>query len=148
VEERFRTIDGELSLYGAGLDERPQAVVLNKTDLLPEPPVFSLEDGRIVGVFPVSCATGAGIEELKLALFRLCPAAPEPVLVEAPELPEFLEYRPQPPARRTYRIYRTDRGFRIVGEAPVGEELETVLKAAGARKGQEVEIGDDVLEWQ
>ena len=50
--------------------------------------------------------------------------------------------------RRTYRIYRTDRGFRIIGDAPVGEELEAVLKAAGARKGQDVEIGDEVLEWQ
>ena len=148
VEERFRTIDTELSLYGAGLDERPQAIVLNKIDLLPEPPAFPLEDERIVGVFPVSCATGAGIRELELALFRLCPAAPEPVFEEAPELPEFLEYRPQPPARRTYRIYRTDRGFRIIGEAPEGDELEAVLKAAGARKGQEVEIGEETLEWQ
>ena len=25
IEERFRTIDRELALYGAGLDERPQA---------------------------------------------------------------------------------------------------------------------------
>jgi GTP-binding protein len=148
VEERFRTIDRELGLYGAGLDERPQAVVLNKIDLLPEPPAFGLEDERVVGVFPVSCATGAGIDELKLALFRLCPAAPEPVLEEAPELPDFLEYRPQPPARRAYRVYRTDRGFRIVGAAPEGEELERILKAAGARKGQEVEIGEEVLEWQ
>jgi GTP-binding protein len=148
VEERFRTIDTELALYGAGLDERPQAIVLNKIDLLPEPPQLRIGDERIVGVFPVSCATGAGIEALKLALFRLCPAAPEPVFDDAPELPEFLEYRPQPPARRTYRIYRTDRGFRIVGEAPEGEELEAVLKAAGARKGQEVEIGEETLEWQ
>jgi hypothetical protein len=30
----------------------------------------------------------------------------------------------------------------------VGEELEAVLKAAGAHKGQDVEIGDEVLEWQ
>ena len=147
VEERFRTIDRELALYGAGLDERPQAIVLNKIDLLPEPPGFPVEDERIVGVFPVSCATGAGIDELKLALFRLCPAAPEPARRRR-ELPDFLEYRPQPPARRTYRIYRTDRGFRIIGEAPQGEELEAVLRAAGARKGQEVEIGDEVLEWQ
>jgi GTP-binding protein len=146
--DRFRTIDRELALYGAGLDERPQAVVLNKIDLLPEPPVFELEDERIVATFAVSCATGAGIEELKLALFRLCPAAPEPVFEEAPELPEFLEYRPQPPARRAYRIYRTDRGFRVVGEAPQGEELEAALRAAGARKGQEVEVGEEVLEWQ
>ena len=148
VEERFRTIDSELALYGAGLDERPQAIVLNKIDLLPELPVFPVEDERIVGVFPVSCATGAGIEDLKHALFRLCPAAPEPKPDDAPAVPEFLEYRPQPPARRTYRIYRTDRGFRIIGDAPEGEELEAVLKAAGARKGHDVEIGEETLEWQ
>jgi GTPase len=148
AEERFRTIDRELGLYGAGLDRRPQAIVLNKIDLLPEPPSFTLEDERIVGVFPVSCATGAGIRELELALFRLCPAAPEPAFDEAPALPEFLEYRPQPPARRRYRIYRTDRGYRVVGDAPPPDELEALLKAAGARKGQEVEVGDEVLEWE
>jgi len=148
VDERFRTIDRELALYGSGLDERPQAIVLNKIDLLPDPPAFPVEDERVVGVFAVSCATGAGIEELKLALFRLCPAAPEPAADEPHELPEFLEYRPQPPSRRAYRIYRTDRGFRVVGDAPQGEELESALKAAGARKGQEVEVGEETLEWQ
>jgi len=148
VEERFRTIDRELALYGSGLDERPQAIVLNKIDLLPDPPAFPVEDERVVGVFAVSCATGAGIEELKLALFRLRPAAPEPAADEPRELPEFLEYRPQPPSRRAYRIYRTDRGFRVVGDAPQGEELESALKAAGARKGQEVEVGEETLEWQ
>src|SRR5207344_1533378 len=51
VEERFRTIDTELSLYGAGLDERPQAIVLNKIDLLPELPAFPLYDERVVDVF-------------------------------------------------------------------------------------------------
>jgi GTP-binding protein len=147
VDERFRTIDRELALYGSGLDERPQAIVLNKIDLLPDPPAFPVEDERVVGVFAVSCATGAGIEELKLALVRLCPAAPEPAADEPRELPEFLEYRPQPPSRRAYRIYRTDRGFRVVGDAPQGEELESALKAAGARKGQEVEVGEETLEW-
>jgi GTP-binding protein len=148
IEERFRTIDRELALYGAGLDERPQAVVLNKIDLLTAPPELTVEDERIVGVFHVSCATGAGIDALKLALFRLCPAAPEPKEDEASELADFLEYRPQPPSRRAYRIYRTDRGFRIVGEAPQGAELEAVLKAAGVREGHEVEVGEEVLEWQ
>src|SRR5687768_13028228 len=65
VEERFRTIDRELALYGAGLDERPQALVLNKVDLLPDVAEPELEDPRIVRVFWVSAATGAGIEELK-----------------------------------------------------------------------------------
>src|SRR6476620_7032789 len=36
-EERWRTIDAELAAYGAGLGERPQLVVLNKSDLHPEP---------------------------------------------------------------------------------------------------------------
>ena len=54
------------------------------------------------GRLPVSCATGAGIDALKLALFRLCPAAPEPVFEEAPELPEFLDTgRSRRPAGRT-----------------------------------------------
>ena len=73
VESAFRTIDRELAQYGAGLDERPQAVVLNKIDLLPEPPEFSIADERVRRVFRVSCATGAGIEELRRALFELCP---------------------------------------------------------------------------
>ena len=149
VEERFRTIDRELALYGAGLDERPQAIVLNKIDLLPEPPGLELDDPRIVEVFRVSAVTGAGIEKLKRRLFTLIPPVPlPPEAAEEPELEEFREYRPQPPARRAYRIYRTDRGYRVVGEAPQGEELEAALVAAGVRKGQEVELADETLEWQ
>src|SRR5881275_2065225 len=47
AEAQFRTIDHELAEYGAGLESRPQLVVLNKLDLLPEPSSFELEDGRI-----------------------------------------------------------------------------------------------------
>jgi hypothetical protein len=45
-------------------------------------------------------------------------------------------------------VLRTDRGFRVVGKAPEGEELEEVLRAAGVRKGAEVEIGDEVFDWE
>ncbi|HWG55742.1 MAG TPA: GTPase ObgE [Gaiellaceae bacterium] len=148
VEDRFRTIDTELALYGAGLDERPQAIVLNKVDLLAEPPAFPVEDGRIVAVFRVSAATGEGTEELKRALFTLVPPAPAPAADDVPELPDFLEYRPQPKARRTFRIYRTERGYRVAGEAPTGEALEDALRAAGIRKGQEVEVGDETVVWE
>src|SRR5438067_2284809 len=48
--ERWRVIDRELGAYGAGLDARPQAVVLNKIDLVAEPS-FDVADGRIVRVF-------------------------------------------------------------------------------------------------
>ncbi len=146
AEEQFLTIDRELARYGAGLDERPQAVVLNKVDLLPDPPAFTIDDPRVVRVFHVSCVTGEGIAALKRALFELCPVGPEPA-DEGATLPEFLEYRPRPEGPR-YRVLRTDRGFRVVGDAPQGEELEDVLRAAGVRRGAEVEIGDEVHVWE
>jgi len=145
--ERFATIDRELAAYGAGLETRPQAIVLNKIDLRADAPVFDVEDERIVRVFQVSCATGAGIEELRRALFELCP----PQALAAPSedgLVDFLVYRPRPGGRR-FRVLRTDRGFRISGEVPADqEELAAALEAAGARRGDEVEVGGEILEVQ
>ena len=146
ADERWRTIDAELGAYGAGLDRRPQAVVLNKIDLSPEPPPFTVEDDRIVRVFRVSAATGAGIDELKRALFSLVPSE-EVVPVDDAELVDYLVYRPQP-TRRAFRIYRTESGFRVTGTPPAEDELERILRAAGAREGDEVEVGDETLEWQ
>jgi GTPase len=143
--EQFRVVDRELGAYGAGLDELPQVIVLNKIDLLQEPPAFELEDARIRGVFPLSAATGDGLDAFRRALLELIPEE-GPAVSE--ELPEFLVYRPEPKRRLPYRIYRTDRGFRVAGNAPEGEELEEALRAAGARKGSEIEIGDEVLEWE
>jgi GTP-binding protein len=147
LEQRFETIDKELAAYGAGLDERPQAVILNKVDLLREPPSLRLDDSRIVGTVTVSAVTGEGIDALKRFLFSSIPPVPERAPEELP-LPEFLEYRPRPPARRRFRILRTDRGYRVVGRPPQGDELEAALRAAGVRKGAEVEIGDEAFEWQ
>jgi GTP-binding protein len=145
--ERFRTIDHELQEYGAGLEERPQVLVLNKIDLLPEPPDLELDDPRVRRVFHVSAATGVGVEELRRGLFELVP--PEEVQPERrDELAEFLVYRPRPRASRAYRILRTDRGYRVTGTPPQGEELETALRSAGVRKGQEVELGDETLVWE
>ena len=146
ADERWRTIDSELAAYGAGLDGRLQVVVLNKTDLSPEPPPFDVDDERIVEVFRVSAATGAGVEELKRSLFSLVP--PEEIVpVDDAELVDYLVYKPQP-ARRAFRLYRTEGGFRVTGTPPATEELETILRAAGAREGDEVEVGDETLEWQ
>lgn len=147
ADERFGIVDRELALYGAGLEERMQLVVLNKADLSPEPAPFAVADPRIVGVVRVSCATGAGVDTLLSELFRCCPARTPELEGEGAELPAFLEYRPQPARRRTFRILRTDRGLRVVGEAPPEEELERALREAGARRGTIVEIGDEELEW-
>ncbi|MEI7759865.1 MAG: GTPase ObgE [Thermoleophilia bacterium] len=148
ADERFGVIDRELSAYGAGLGDRPQLVVLNKSDLDLDPAPFTVEDERIVAVHRISCATGAGIDELKSLLFTLCVQdAPEPVLV-VEEAPAFLEYRPRPPERRQFRVLRTGQGFRVVGIAPAGEELEAALRDAGVKRGSEIEIGDEVMVWE
>jgi GTP-binding protein len=146
VDDAWRTIDGELRAYGAGLDERPQVVVLNKTDLLVDEPRLGIEDERILRVHALSCATGAGLEEFRRGLFELVPPAePEPVDVTE-SMADFLVYRPQP-RRRSYRVLRTDRGYRVAGRPPSDpEELERALRAAGVKRGDEVVVGDETLE--
>ena len=141
---RFRSVDDELSAYGAGLDELPQIVVLNKIDIAPDP-MLDLADDRILAVFPLSCATGAGLTEFQRSLFALIPPVPEPPVGES--VPDYLVYRPKP-RRAAFRILRTDRGFRVVGRAPGEGELADALRTAGAREGDEVVIGDEAFEYR
>jgi GTPase len=144
--ERWAAIDRELSAYGAGLDALPQVVVLNKIDLLPEPPELAVEDERIIAVYRVSAVTGAGIDDFQRGLFAHVPepeALPE---AKTEGLADYLVYRPQS-RRRRYRILRTDTGFRVAGRPPGDEELAEALKAAGAKKGDEVAIGDELVEF-
>ena len=146
--ERFAAIDHELEAYGAGLESRSQAIVLNKIDLLPEPPEFDVHDDRIV-----SACSGSRARRVRASRSS------------AARCSSSVRRRLRRPCRRTdsstssstgrgraaaaTAILRTDRGFRIAGEAPTDEdELEAALKAAGARSGDEVEIGDEVLELQ
>ena len=145
--EAFAQIDHELAEYGAGLDERPQVVVLNKLDLLSEPPSFETGDPRVQRVFALSAATGEGVERFRRTLFEHCPPAEAPVTSDE-GLPHFLVYRPKPDRRRRFRILRTDRGFRVMGRAASEEELEQALRDAGAKSGDEVQLEGEVLEFQ
>jgi GTP-binding protein len=148
ADDRWRTIDAELAAYGAGLDERLQIVVLNKTDLRADPPTLGVGDERIVCVLRASAVTGAGLDELRRALFELVPQQEEEPPAEVEEqLVDYLVYRPEP-ARRAFRVYRTDRGFRVTGKPPAEDELEAILRAAGVRAGDEVEVGEELLEWE
>jgi GTP-binding protein len=137
VESRFHAIDRELAAYGAGLAERPQIVVLNKSDLVEEVPALELDDERVLAVVPTSAATGAGIAELTRALFALVPET-VPALAEDEELAEFLVYRPRPPRRRSARIFRTDRGYRVRGQASDDD-----LRAVGIKPDDVVEFEDE-----
>ncbi|MER3412458.1 MAG: GTPase ObgE, partial [Thermoleophilia bacterium] len=144
--QRYRTIRHELAEYGAGLEQLPEIVVLNKIDLCPAPPSLVLEGSQVLAVFPVSCLTGEGIEELKRALFGLIPSLPEPSF-DRLGMADYLVYRPRP-RRVPFRILRTERGFRVVGRPPSSEALEQALKAAGAKAGDKVVVEDEALEYR
>src|SRR3989440_7739956 len=143
VEEQWRTIDAELAAYGAGLDELQQIVVLNKIDLEPEPE-FTIDDPRVIAVFKLSCATGEGLADFRRRLFALVPEAEVEEHGED-ELADFLVYRPESKGRQ-WRLLRTEGGFRVLGTPPSEEELERALRAAGAKDGVTVEIGDEEFE--
>jgi GTPase len=137
VEQRFRAIDRELAAYGAGLADRPQIVVLNKVDLVQDTSAVVVDDSRILATLATSAATGQGIEELKRALFELVPESP-PIPVRDEEMADFLVYHPRPPRQRRHRIFRTDRGYRVRGEAS-----EDDLRAAGVKADAVVEFEDE-----
>ena len=137
VEARFGAIDRELAAYGAGLAERAQIVVLNKVDLVDEPPTFDSEDPRVVGIVATSAVTGHGIEELKRMLFSLVPDR-APAASGNEGLVDFLVYRPLPPHGRRFRIFRTPSGYRVRGEASEDE-----LRAAGVKPDAVVEFEDE-----
>jgi GTP-binding protein len=143
LDAHYATIRAELASYGAGLDELPEVLVLNKIDLLPEPPTF--EPPGVLAVFALSCATGEGVEAFRRSLFSLVPPVPEEEPAET-EMAEYLVYRPKP-KRPAFRILRTDRGYRVRGNPPSQAELEEALRQAGARSGDEVVVGDETLEY-
>ncbi|WP_347303292.1 GTPase ObgE [Croceibacterium sp. TMG7-5b_MA50] len=91
--EAMRIVEDELAAYGAGLDEKPQLIALNKVDLadaeLVEGFAAELQAAGAGQVFPISGATGAGIPQLLDAVIAHLPArtATETKTVEAEEEP-------------------------------------------------------------
>ena len=143
--ERFWAIDRELAAYGAGLSGRAQVVVVNKIDLVRERPAVSLDDPRILAVVRVSAVTGEGIEELAGTLFDVIPEPPRDERGADDELADFLVYRPEPPTRRPLRILRAEGGYRVTGAAVASvdpAELREALRAAGAKPGDEITVGE------
>ena len=109
---------------------------------------FSVADERIVGVDQGLVRDRCGDRRAEAARCSGCvprqaPAQDRPGgAARVPGVP------PAPPRRQPFRVLRTDRGFRVVGEIPGDEELEAALRVAGVRQGAEVEIGDEVFEWE
>jgi GTPase len=75
--EALRIVEEELAAYGAGLEDKPRLIVLNKLDLADSELVAGFaEELRAAGaeqVFAVSGVTGAGIEPLMDAVLGYLP---------------------------------------------------------------------------
>jgi GTP-binding protein len=76
--EAMRIIEDELEAYGAGLEDKPRLVALNKIDLadteLAGDYADELKAAGATEVFPISGATGEGIEALLDAVLSYLPA--------------------------------------------------------------------------
>lgn len=77
--EALEIVEGELEAYGAGLDEKPRLIALNKIDLADRELAAGFADelkaAGVDAVFPISGATGAGIEALLDSVLTYLPAA-------------------------------------------------------------------------
>lgn len=76
--EAMRIVEDELAAYGGGLEDKPRLVALNKVDLadaeLVEGFAKELKEAGAERVFPISGATGEGIEALLDAVLSYLPA--------------------------------------------------------------------------
>ena len=74
IVRAYRTIRGELEAYGHGLDEKPEILVLNKSDAIEKSALArkkaALEKASGSRVFVISGVSGEGIDEVLRALVR------------------------------------------------------------------------------
>jgi GTP-binding protein len=124
-EGNYEMVRGELSAYGAGLEQLPELVVLSKRDLAPPEEVeAALAEWRqrlgerARGVFAVSSATGEGLDDLRQLILAELPEEVPAVDAQGAPAAEFeAEHRVYRPAGEGgYWVEREDDGgFRILG---------------------------------
>jgi GTP-binding protein len=173
----YEAVRAELAAYAAGLELLPELVVLSKRDLVPDAEADAAVaewseqlGGNALGVFAVSSATGAGLDELRRAIFEGVPAEARPAPAAAVE-PEFeaehITYRPA--GDQGFDVGRIGDGvFEVSGrgiemliarhdtENPealgyVEQRLREIgviaaLRRAGFEPGDEVRIGEHAFE--
>jgi len=170
----FAQINSELALFDPALGDKPQIVVLNKMDLpdvekkWPQVKSQLLEKGY-QDVFSISAIAQQGIKPVLYRAAQLLEESPVyeyKTEIDENELPVYrFEKDPQ-----NYVILKTDRGWRISGEAieraaamTYWEHFQSIrrfhrileamgvdeaMKEAGVVKGDIVLIGDHELMWE
>jgi GTP-binding protein len=172
----YEAVRTELGAYGSGLELLPELVVLSKRDLVPDEvadaAVAEWTDrlgGDALGVLAISSATGAGLDELRRAIFEAVPAEePRAPATAEPEFEaEHITYRPA--GDQGFAVRRVDDGvFEVAGRgiemlvarhdtanaealAYLEQRLREIgviaaLRRAGFEPGDEVRIGAEAFE--
>ncbi|MGK2933321.1 MAG: GTPase ObgE [Solirubrobacterales bacterium] len=174
--ENYRTVRAELAAHETGLEDLPELLVLSKSDLWTAADTAgqvadweATVGDSVLGILPVSSATGAGLAELTEAIVRFVPKEVKVPARRGEEgidvdfEAEHLTYRPK--GEGGYSVEKEDEGsFRVHGhgvevlfdrfdmnnEEALGY-LETrmiemgvmaELKRAGFEPGDEIKVGE------
>lgn len=88
----FDTINAELAAYGAGLEEKPQIVAVNRMDLQEArdayPAISAALTARGYTVMPIAAAIGQGVRELAREVMKQLRGLPVPEEVAAAATPD------------------------------------------------------------
>lgn len=123
--EDYVQINKELGQYRQDLLERPQIIAANKMDLPEAEENLKLFKEKVgeVPIYPISAATGHGIQELLYAIVDLLETIPlRPALPETMEGEERVVYRAEKPAQE-FTVRRDNEMFIVEGE-----NLEKLIK--------------------
>ena len=168
--ENWAAINQELALYDAGLENKPQLVVLNKMDLPDavawEPLVAEEVAKRGYAFCAISAVAGQGVREMLATVWQMVqdaplpqPSEPEALVVIRPDVDEnaftiervdeetwrVAGIRIERVAAMTYWEYdATVRRFQRILES-MG--ITAALERAGIQPGHMVQIGEQELEW-
>jgi GTP-binding protein len=168
--EDIRVINRELQLYNPELADRPQIIAANKIDLPQARDNLPLlcQEFPDVPVYPISAATGEGIDQLLAGISRLLEEHP-PVLPEAPEEQQDLLVIRAEPKGPGFTIALSDGVWQVSGKGverlvsrfdPYNPDalrylqrtlkrigLDQALQSKGIRQGDVVNIKGWEFEW-
>ena len=122
--EDFDIINAELSKYDMALEERPQIVAANKTDIIQDMDVYNafLEEmkSRGIEVFEMSAATNKGVNELMHKTYE-----------ELSKLPPIAIFEPEMDIDEEEYIMKDEKGFEISRDNEVFVVSGSWIEAVG-----------------
>lgn len=122
--EDFEIINDELIKYNIELENRPQIIAANKTDIIQDEEVYqnfcrAMEEKGYT-VFPISAATGKGVDELM-----------KYTLTELQKLPPIQAFEVELDINEEEFIDKTDKGFEISRDGEVYVVSGSWIEAVG-----------------